>query len=126
MQSSLIGKIEKAHRYAEEPERISIHEFRATFQGGNGDYEVGYADGDGWRCTCNFCQTWSYCSHTMALEKTTQSNGSDRQSAGRPFGQRSGMRPAGGSAGGRGGGVGAVSWDRARSDATVSRSPLTL
>ncbi|SVE60120.1 uncharacterized protein METZ01_LOCUS512974, partial [marine metagenome] len=28
MQSSLIGKIEKAHRYAEEPERISMHEFR--------------------------------------------------------------------------------------------------
>ena len=69
MQSSLIGKIEKAHRYAEEPERISIHEFRATFDGGNGDYEVGYADGDGWSCTCNFFQSWSYCSHTMALEK---------------------------------------------------------
>ncbi|HJO06290.1 MAG TPA: hypothetical protein QGG37_03000 [Chloroflexota bacterium] len=69
MQSSLIGKIEKAHRYAEEPERISIHEFRATFRGGNGEYNVEFAEGAGWQCTCNFYQTRSYCSHTMALEK---------------------------------------------------------
>ena len=69
MQSSLIGKIEKAHRYAEEPERISMHKFRATFKGENGDYAVGFAENDGWNCTCNFFQSWDYCSHTMALEK---------------------------------------------------------
>ena len=69
MQSSLIGKIKKAQRYAEEPERISIHEFRATFRGGNGEYNVEFAEGTGWQCTCNFFQAWSYCSHTMALEK---------------------------------------------------------
>ena len=31
MQSSLIGKIEKAKRYAEEPERVTISDFSAVF-----------------------------------------------------------------------------------------------
>ena len=39
MQSSLIGKIQKAKRYSEEPERINITELTSTFRGGNGDYE---------------------------------------------------------------------------------------
>lgn len=68
MQSSLIGKIEKANRYAKEPERVSIHSFKATFRGENGDYEVSYSDSD-WSCTCKFFHSWRICSHTMALEK---------------------------------------------------------
>ncbi len=35
MQSSLIGKVEKAKRYAEEPERVTISNFSAEFRGEN-------------------------------------------------------------------------------------------
>ena len=68
MQSSLIGKIEKANRYAQEPERIIFSNFEATFAGGNGDYTVNYSDGQ-WDCTCNFFSTWHICCHSMAMEK---------------------------------------------------------
>ena len=68
MQSSIIGKIEKAKRYAAEPERINLHTFTATVQGDNTTHHVTYANGD-WSCTCDFFAEWSTCSHTMALER---------------------------------------------------------
>ena len=68
MQSSLIGKIEKAKRYAEEKDRISFTDFTVTFRGNNDSYETSYRDGK-WHCTCHFFETWETCSHTMALEK---------------------------------------------------------
>jgi hypothetical protein len=68
MQSSLIGKIEKAKRYAEEKDRITFSELSVTFRGENDSYEITYRDG-AWHCTCHFFSTWETCSHTMALEK---------------------------------------------------------
>jgi hypothetical protein len=68
MQSSLIGKIEKAKRYAQETDRVTFQEFTVKFHGDNSDYEVGLKDGK-WRCTCSFFSKWGLCSHTMALEK---------------------------------------------------------
>ena len=68
MQSSLIGKIEKAKRYAQETERITLSEFSVKFRGENDSYNTGYKD-DKWHCTCSFFSTWGLCSHTMALEK---------------------------------------------------------
>jgi len=68
MQSSLIGKIEKAHRYAQEPERITFNEFSVVFHGANDDHDVNYS-GHKWSCTCNFFQDRGLCAHTMALEK---------------------------------------------------------
>lgn len=68
MQSSMIGKIEKAKRYAEEKDRISFTNFSAKFRGENDSYETSYHDGK-WNCTCHFFSTWETCSHTMALEK---------------------------------------------------------
>jgi hypothetical protein len=68
MQSSLIGKIEKAKRYAQETDRITFREFSVKFRGGNGDYQTGYKDGK-WHCTCGFFSSWGVCSHTMAMEK---------------------------------------------------------
>ena len=38
MQSSLIGKIEKAKRYAEEQERITFSEMSVNFHGEHNDY----------------------------------------------------------------------------------------
>jgi hypothetical protein len=68
MQSSLIGKIEKAKRYAGEKDRVMFSEFSAKFHGENGDYTTGFGSGK-WHCTCDFFANWGTCSHTMALEK---------------------------------------------------------
>ena len=66
MHSSLIGKIEKAKRYAQEPERARFSRIDLTFQGEHDDYAVSYADGQ-WRCSCAFFAGWAICSHTMAM-----------------------------------------------------------
>jgi len=68
MNSSLIGKIEKAKRYAKERDRICFSEFSAQFRGEHDNYQVAFRDGQ-WRCTCNFFGGWGVCSHTMAMEK---------------------------------------------------------
>ena len=68
MHSSLIGKLEKAKRYAQERERITFDAFRVTFKGDNGDHVVSYEEGK-WHCSCDFFPEWNVCSHTMALEK---------------------------------------------------------
>ena len=68
MQSSLIGKIEKAKRYAQEKERVTFSEFLVKFRGDNDDYTISYRDKK-WQCSCHFFSTWGLCSHTMALEK---------------------------------------------------------
>jgi hypothetical protein len=68
MQSSLIGKIEKAKRYAQEKERVTFYELSTRFRGENDEYTVGFRDGK-WHCTCHFFSQWHLCSHTMALEQ---------------------------------------------------------
>jgi hypothetical protein len=68
MQSSLIGKIEKAKRYAQEPERIRFNELSVSFRGENNNYITGYKDGK-WHCSCDFFSRWGLCSHTMAVER---------------------------------------------------------
>ena len=67
MDYGLIGKIEKAKRYAEERDRITFQQFKVTFEGENNDHTIIYDEGD-WKCTCDFFQTRGRCSHTMALE----------------------------------------------------------
>jgi hypothetical protein len=71
MQSSLIGKIEKARRYAQEPERVTFTGLEVKFRGEHSEYHTGYRDGR-WYCSCNFFASWGLCSHTMALEKILQ------------------------------------------------------
>jgi len=68
MQSSLIGKIEKAKLYAQEKDRVTFSEFSAKFRGENDDYVVGFGGGK-WHCTCRFFSQWGMCSHSMALEQ---------------------------------------------------------
>ncbi|MBA7484871.1 hypothetical protein ES705_27953 [subsurface metagenome] len=68
MQSSLIGKIEKAKRYAQEPERVTFSELSVKFRGENNDYITEYKEGK-WHCSCPFFSSWGVCSHTMALER---------------------------------------------------------
>lgn len=68
MQSSLIGKIEKAKRYAQETERITFSALSVKFQGEHDNYTISYEEGK-WHCSCHFFSNWGLCSHTMALQK---------------------------------------------------------
>ena len=68
MQSSLIGKVQKAKQYAQEPERVRIDNLKVEFRGENGDHTVSY-DGGKWDCTCHFFAGWGICCHSMALER---------------------------------------------------------
>jgi hypothetical protein len=68
MRSSLIGKIEKAKRYAQEPDRVSFSGFTAIFRGENDSHKLSYANGT-WHCSCHFFSQWRTCSHVMALQQ---------------------------------------------------------
>ena len=67
MDYGMIGKIEKAKRYAEERTRIHITTLSVTFDGENGVHQVSF-DGHKWQCDCGYFHSHSVCSHTMALE----------------------------------------------------------
>jgi hypothetical protein len=68
MDYGMIGKIEKAKRYAEERDRIKFLSFNVTFDGDNNPHMVSYDDGH-WDCDCSFFKSRGVCSHTMALER---------------------------------------------------------
>ena len=68
MDYGLIGKIEKAKRYAEERDRIGFESFKATSTGTNTPHTVEFAGGE-WTCDCDFFLSRGVCSHTMALER---------------------------------------------------------
>jgi hypothetical protein len=68
MQSSLIGKIEKAKRYAQETDRVTFSEFSVNFRGEHNTYITSLKEGK-WHCTCDFFSVWKVCSHTMAMER---------------------------------------------------------
>lgn len=67
MDYGMIGKIEKAKRYAEERERFVFNELKVNFHGENNDHAVLFEDGT-WKCDCEFFASRTRCSHTMALE----------------------------------------------------------
>ncbi len=68
MHSSLIGKIEKAKRYAQERDRVRFVDFTVNFKGEHDVYTVSMKNGK-LHCSCHFFSGWGLCSHTMALEK---------------------------------------------------------
>jgi hypothetical protein len=71
MYSSMISKIEKAHRYAREPERIEFQTFTATFKGSHDTYTVALTE-NGWHCSCHTFETHMVgdsCSHIMAFQQ---------------------------------------------------------
>lgn len=67
MDYSMIGKIEKAKRYAQERDRFEFHTFSVTVKGDNNSHKVDYTDGK-WGCDCEFFITHGRCVHTMSLE----------------------------------------------------------
>jgi hypothetical protein len=68
MDSGMIGKIQKAKQYAQEPHRLRFEKFEVSFEGNHNNYTVTYDCGI-WHCGCDFFLTRGVCSHTMALEK---------------------------------------------------------
>jgi hypothetical protein len=67
MDYGLIGKLEKAKRYAQERSRFRFNNFAITFTGDNNTHTVVLENG-AFRCDCEFFLTHKRCSHTMALE----------------------------------------------------------
>ena len=69
MNSGMIGKIEKAHRYAQEPQRIEVNQLSATFRGSHDSYLV-TLNGDQWTCSCHTFESHMVgaCSHVMAMQ----------------------------------------------------------
>ena len=68
MQSSLIGKIEKSKRYAQERERITFADLTVDFRGDNDNHTLSYKEGK-WHCSCHFFSGWGECSHSMAMQR---------------------------------------------------------
>lgn len=68
MHSSMSGKIEKAMRYAHEPDRVTFETFRATFAGDNGSHIVTLGE-DALRCDCHLFDAAGGCTHTLAMQK---------------------------------------------------------
>ncbi|MGD0806239.1 MAG: hypothetical protein ABSA10_01985 [Anaerolineales bacterium] len=68
MDYGMIGKIEKAKRYAEEPDRFQFDEFSITFRGDNNNHQIRFDQGK-WQCDCDFFHLRGVCCHSMALER---------------------------------------------------------
>jgi hypothetical protein len=68
MHSSLIGKVEKANRYARELDRITIDRLALTFRGDNDTHHVSLYDGQS-HCTCDYFESWVKCVQLLTLQK---------------------------------------------------------
>ena len=66
--SSMIGKVEKAHRYAEEKDRFEFLTFTVRVRGDNSEYLVTYDHGQ-WTCNNEYFDKHGRDSHTMAVER---------------------------------------------------------
>lgn len=66
MNSGLIAKMEKAHRYNEERDRFRFEALRVTVAGDNSAHAV-TLDNGAWGCDCDFFSHNGACAHTMAV-----------------------------------------------------------
>jgi hypothetical protein len=64
----MIGKVEKAMRYAHEPDRVKLQQVTATFAGDNSTHTISL-DADAWHCDCHLFAAAGGCSHTLAVQK---------------------------------------------------------
>jgi hypothetical protein len=68
MDNSMIGKIQKAKEYAEQPERVTFQSLSVQFDGSNNSYTITLS-AEGWHCTCPGFQKYAICPHIMTLER---------------------------------------------------------
>jgi hypothetical protein len=67
MDSGMIGKIEKAKRYAKQRERFHFKALTVDIDGENNPHTVTLEAG-AWICNCDFFKSRARCTHTIALE----------------------------------------------------------
>lgn len=68
MDYSMIGKIQKAKEYAEQPDRVTFNSLHIEFRGNNATYAITLGP-EGWHCTCPGFQKYAICPHIMTLER---------------------------------------------------------
>lgn len=68
MSDTMINKIAKAKRYAEEPERIQFRAFEVTFRGDKEICILKFDEGI-WHCTCDVFQEAGDCQHVIAMSR---------------------------------------------------------
>src|SRR3989304_8402191 len=68
MDSGMIGKIEKAIRYAQERDRFEFRQLSVQVRGDHNTHTVSFNNGK-LACPCEFYGPRGACSHTIALEK---------------------------------------------------------
>jgi hypothetical protein len=62
-------KVEKARRYAEEPERMRVSAIEADFHGDNSDHHVSLGAA-GWHCyNCDFFDYHGTCAHVLTMQR---------------------------------------------------------
>lgn len=71
MDSGMISKLAKAHRYSEERDRFTVARLEVAVRGDNSDHTV-TLDGGHWHCDCEFFSTHRTCAHTIALERVLE------------------------------------------------------
>lgn len=71
MDYGMIGKIEKAKRYAQERSRITFGTLEVEFRGDHNTYQT-LLNAEGWHCNCPGFQAHGICPHVMAIEKLFQ------------------------------------------------------
>jgi hypothetical protein len=78
MYSSLISMVEKAKRYATEPDRVSFQGLEVRFRGNNDTHTVSLR-GDEWACECEHFSVHGLCTHVMTLQRMFAANLSETQ-----------------------------------------------
>jgi len=68
MQSTIVTKAEKAHRYAQERDRLQISAIEATFEAGGGTHVIRLGE-KGWTCDCEFAVANGVCPHMEAASR---------------------------------------------------------
>ncbi len=66
MDSGMIGKIDKAKRYAQEPQRFHFTSLTVKIDGENNSHIVKFADNK-WNCDCDYFRSHGVCVHTLSL-----------------------------------------------------------
>ncbi|RIK21458.1 MAG: hypothetical protein DCC53_07085 [Chloroflexi bacterium] len=68
MDYSLIGKIQKAKEYAEDPARVTFNSLKVEFRGDSDIYTISLGP-DGWHSTDRGFQKYGISPHVMAMER---------------------------------------------------------
>jgi hypothetical protein len=66
MDSGMIGKIDKAKRYAQETNRFHFESLIVKIDGENNSHVVKYANNK-WECDCDYFRSRGVCTHTLSL-----------------------------------------------------------